>query len=135
MSRTSPRRRRATGAVTILRKILPPSLVAAALTQASGARAEDHATVAWSDSWRRVHLWEVIDALVLTVGDTEFEDRVPLPNHATWTQPILFDTWARNLLRGRTAAIQSFASTSTNIMYQGGALVPLVMDDYFAAAA
>jgi len=120
--------------VKLVQKILVPGLTAAALTQAASAFGEDPAKVEWSDSWRRVQLWEVIDALVLTVGDTEFEDRVPLPSHASWTQPILFDTWARNLLRGRTAAIQSFASTSTNIMYQGGALVPFMMDDYFAAA-
>ena len=43
----------------------------------------DPTTVEWSDAWPRVHLWEAIDAVVLTVGDTEFEDRVPLPSHAT----------------------------------------------------
>ena len=45
----------------------------------------------------------------------------------------LFDTWARNVFRGRTAAIQSFASISTDIMYKAGALVPFVVDDYFTA--
>lgn len=89
--------------------------------------------VEWSDSWPRVHLWEVIDSLALTFGDTEFEDRVPLPSRATWTKPILFDSWARGVFLGRTAAVQSFASTSTDIMYKAGALVPFVMDDYFAA--
>jgi membrane-associated phospholipid phosphatase len=82
-----------------------------------------------------VKYWEVAAALALTVGDTEFEDRVPLPTHATWTQPILFDSWARSVFRGRTAAVQSFASTSTDIMYKGGALVPFIVDDYFAAAS
>jgi membrane-associated phospholipid phosphatase len=116
------------------RRLLAASLVATGLTRTDTAHA-DPTKVEWSNTWRRVQLWEVIDALALTVGDTEFEDRVPLPSHASWTQPILFDTWARNLLRGRTAAIQSFASTSTDIMYKAGALVPFLVDDYFAAAS
>jgi hypothetical protein len=95
----------------------------------------DPATVEWSEEWPRVKWWEVVAALSLTVGDTEFEDRVPLPSHATWNSPILFDTWARSVFRGRTAAIQSFASTSTDIMYKAGSLVPFVVDDYFAAAS
>jgi hypothetical protein len=100
-----------------------------------GVARSDPTRVGWSDAWPRVQLWEVIDALTLTVGDTEFEDRVPLPSHATWTRPIVFDTWASDLLRVQTAAVQSFASTSTHIMYNAGALVPFVVDDYFAAAA
>ena len=116
------------------RELLGTAILIAGLGQEGVVRA-DPATVEWSDSWPRVQLWEAIDAIVLTVGDTEFEDRVPLPSHATWTSPILFDTWARNTFRGRTAAIQSFASTSTDIMYKAGALVPFVVDDYFAAAS
>jgi hypothetical protein len=100
----------------------------------STARATDPADVEWSPDWPRVQAAEVVAAVVLTVGDTEFEDRVPLPTHASWTQPILFDQWARDTLRGKTAALQEFASTSTDIMYQAGALVPFVVDDYFAAA-
>jgi membrane-associated phospholipid phosphatase len=100
-----------------------------------GVADADPTAVEWSDAWPRVHLWEAIDAVALTVGDTEFEDHVPLPTRATWNSPILFDTWARNLLRGRTAAIQSFASTSTDIAYKAGALVPFLVDDYFAAAS
>ena len=98
-----------------------------------GVADADPTTVQWSDAWPRVHLWEAIDAVALTVGDTEFEDHVALPSRSTWNSPILFDTWARNLLRGRTAAIQSFASTSTDIMYKAGSLVPFLVDDYFAA--
>jgi membrane-associated phospholipid phosphatase len=116
------------------REVLGAATVAAGLAVASTAHA-DPATVEWSDDWPRVKLWEVASALALTVGDTEFEDHVPLPNHASWTQPILFDQWARDTFRGRTAAIQSFASTSTDIMYKGGALVPFIMDDYFAATS
>jgi hypothetical protein len=93
----------------------------------------DPDAVEWSESWRRVRVWEVVDSLALTVGDTLFEDHVPLPDHATWTKPILFDTWARNVLRGRTAAVQSFASTSSDFMFKAGALVPFLVDDYFGA--
>jgi membrane-associated phospholipid phosphatase len=77
---------------------------------------------------------EVVAAAALTVGDTEFENHVPLPSHADWTQPILFDSWARGVFRGRTAAVEELASTSTDIMYKAGALVPFLVDDYFAAA-
>jgi membrane-associated phospholipid phosphatase len=115
-------------------RLLCAATLAAGLTNPISACA-DPTSVQWSDAWPRVRLWEVTAALALTVGDTEFEERVPLPSHATWNNPILFDTWARNLLRGRTAAIQSFASTSTDIMYKAGSLVPFVVDDYFAAAS
>jgi len=115
-------------------RLLCAAILAAGLTNPIAAYA-DPGSVQCSDAWPRVRLWEVMDALALTVGDTEFEARVPLPSHATWNTPILFDTWARNLLRGRTAAIQSFASTSTDIMYKAGSLVPFVVDDYFAAAS
>jgi hypothetical protein len=100
----------------------------------ASATATDPDKVEWSPDWARVNIPEVVAALVLTVGDTEFEDRVPLPNHASWDKPILFDTWARGVFRGKTASLQQFASTSTNVMYQGGALVPFIVDDYFAAA-
>jgi hypothetical protein len=107
----------------------------AALSSVTGAAHADPARVEWDEAWPHVRLWEVIDAFALTIGDTEFEDHVPLPDHATWTHPVLFDQWARDTFRGRTAAVQSFASTSTDIMYKGGALVPFVVDDYFAAAS
>jgi membrane-associated phospholipid phosphatase len=100
-----------------------------------GVAHADPSTVKWSDEWPRVRLWEVIDALVLTIGDTEFETYVPSPSHATWNGPILFDAWARDALRGRTAAVQSFAATSTDIAYKAGALVPFVVDDFFGAAS
>ena len=111
------------------------AVVAASLLQSNRAYAADPSTVSWSDEWPRVKWWEVMGAFALTVGDTEYEDRVPLPNHAIWNRPILFDSWARNVFRGRTAALQSAASTSTNIMYEGGALVPFIVDDYLGAAA
>jgi hypothetical protein len=120
--------------MTLARTLLCMAIATGGLASPAVARA-DPTTVQWSDAWPRVHLWEVIDALALTVGDTEFEDHIALPSRATWTKPILFDTWARDTFRGRTATLQSFASTSTDIMYKGGALVPFVVDDYFAAAA
>jgi hypothetical protein len=122
------------GTMKPARRVLCGVTMVTALALPSVAHA-DPATVKWDQAWPRVQLWEVVDAFALTVGDTVFEDHVPLPSHATWNSPILFDTWARNLLRGRTAAIQSFASTSTDIMYKAGALIPFVVDDYFAAAS
>ncbi|HEY6460432.1 MAG TPA: phosphatase PAP2 family protein [Polyangiaceae bacterium] len=107
----------------------------ASIAWSGRARATDPQTVTWSDDWPRVHLLEALVAVTLTAGDTLFEDYVPLPSHASWNKPILFDSWARGVFRGRTAAVQSFASTSTDIMYKGGALVPFLVDDYFAAAS
>ncbi|HEY8086940.1 MAG TPA: phosphatase PAP2 family protein [Polyangiaceae bacterium] len=80
-------------------------------------------------------VWEVAAAIALTAGDTLFENYVPLPSHASWNSPILFDSWARDTFRGRTAALQSAASTSSDIMYKAGALVPFLIDDYFAATS
>jgi hypothetical protein len=98
------------------------------------ARAADPAKVEWSEDWRPVRPWEVGAAASLTVGDTLFETYVPLPTHASWNSGILFDDWARGVFRGKTASVQSTASTLSDIFYKGGAFVPFVMDDWFAAA-
>lgn len=100
---------------------------------AAGDQGGSDTRVKWSDEWPRVRAWEVAAAVALTVADIEIEDRVPAPKNATWNSPIVFDGWARDVFRGRTAAVQSFASTATDIMYKAGALVPFVVDDYFAA--
>lgn len=98
----------------------------------SEARAADPDKVEWSDDWRRVNVAEAVATVLLTVGDTEFDRRVPYPDHATWRSPILFDQWARNVFHGRTASIQQIASTGSDWMYQAGTLVPLLVDDYIA---
>ncbi|MGH7297251.1 MAG: phosphatase PAP2 family protein [Polyangiaceae bacterium] len=115
--------------------LLRATPIVATILGASSVSRADPPKVEWSDDWPRVHLWEGIAAIALTVGDTEFENRVPLPSHASWKGPILFDAWARNTFRGRTAAVQSFASTTSDIMYKAGALVPFIVDDYFGAAS
>jgi hypothetical protein len=74
----------------------------------------DPSTVAWSPDWPRVKAWEVVAAGALTIGDTFYEEYVPLPTKASWTQPILFDQWARNFFRADNAGVQSAASTSTD---------------------
>jgi membrane-associated phospholipid phosphatase len=114
------------------RTILCVATLAAGLAFPEVAHA-DPATVEWSEAWPRVRWWEVVDSFVLAVGDDQFENRVPLPSHASWNSPILFDTAARNLLRGRTLAVQSTASTTADILWKGGALVPFVVDDFFGA--
>jgi hypothetical protein len=109
--------------------------IAASALWPSDARATDPATVEWSDDWPRIRIWEVGAAAALTVGDTAFEELVPLPKKADWHGGILFDDWARQEFRGRTAQLQSDASTLSDIFYKAGALVPFVMDDYLAAAS
>ncbi len=68
--------------------------------------------------------------MVLTIGDTEFEDRVPISS-TRWRGGILFDDWARSVFRGQTAAVQSAASTVSDYIFVGGSLVPLIVDNYF----
>jgi len=96
-----------------------------------GTARADPDRVEWSDDWARVRLWEVADAVALTIGDTEIEDHVPVPAQARWRGGILFDDWARRTLRANTAAIQSTASTVSDYFYYGGTLVPFVLDNYF----
>jgi hypothetical protein len=52
------------------------------------AGATDPSRVEWSEDWPRVRLWETLDAVVLTVGDTEFETRILGRSN----QPNRFDT-------------------------------------------
>jgi hypothetical protein len=106
--------------------------VAAGLALTTVARA-DPTTVEWSKDWPRVKLWEVAAAAALTIGDTLYEEYVPLPTKASWTKPILFDQWARNTFRADNAGVQTAASTLSDGFFKIGALVPFVVDDYFAA--
>jgi membrane-associated phospholipid phosphatase len=94
------------------------------------AHAADPDRVEWSDDWPRARLWEVGAAVVLTVGDTEFEDRVPISS-TRWRGGILFDDWARSVFRGQTAAVQSTASTISDSIFYGGTLIPMIVDNYF----
>lgn len=105
-------------------------VLAAAALLPRAAAAADPDRVEWSDDWPRVRLWEVGAAVVLTVGDTEFEDRVPISS-ARWRGGILFDDWARSVFRGQTASVQSTASTISDALFYGGTLVPFIVDNYF----
>jgi hypothetical protein len=60
------------------------------------AHAADPDRVEWSEDWPRVRLWEALDAVVLTIGDTELENHVAVPSQAKWRGGILFDDWARH---------------------------------------
>jgi membrane-associated phospholipid phosphatase len=116
------------------KRFLPAALlVASAVLAPATARAADPDRVEWSKDWPRVRLWEAIDAVVLTIADTEIEQNVPIQSQAHWRGGILFDDWARNALRGRTAAVQSAASTASDILYYGGTIGPLVIDNFFVA--
>jgi hypothetical protein len=105
----------------------------AGLALSAGARAADPDRVEWSSDWPSVRWWEVADAVVLTVGDTEIEQQVAIPAKPHWTGPVLFDDWARQVFRGNTPAVQSAASTVSDVFYYGGVLVPFIVDDYFVS--
>lgn len=104
---------------------------AAALPRTASAADPDR--VEWSKDWPRARWWEAVDAVVLTVADTLVEQDVPIQSNAHWRGGILFDDWARNALRGRTAGTQSVASTTSDVLYYGGTIGPLVIDNYFVA--
>jgi membrane-associated phospholipid phosphatase len=106
-------------------------LAAATMLVASTATATDPDRVEWSKDWPRARLWEAVSAVVLTVADAEIEPNVPIQSQARWRGGILFDDWARSALRGRTAGIQSAASTTSDILYYAGTIGPLVIDNYF----
>jgi membrane-associated phospholipid phosphatase len=104
----------------------------ALLSIPSEAQATDPDRVEWSPDWPRVRLWEAVAAVALAIGDTEIEERVPLPGSATWRGGILFDDWARGVFRGRTVSAQSTASTVSDALFKVGSLVPFIIDLYFA---
>jgi membrane-associated phospholipid phosphatase len=114
-----------------MKRILVAALLAAGATVARPAFATDPDRVEWSDDWPRVRLWEAIDAVVLTLGDTEIENYVPIPTQPKWRGGILFDDWARRVFRGSGPAAQSTASTVSDYIYYGGTLLPFIVDDYF----
>ena len=124
----STRRRFASGRV----RLAAVAAVALALLTPRVARADDHDGVEWNPAWPRVRSWEVVDAFALTVGDTLFETKVPLPNHASWRGGIGFDDWARTTFRGHSLSTQSAASTLSDMLYIGSSFFPLVVDDYIA---
>jgi membrane-associated phospholipid phosphatase len=108
-------------------------ICALALVFANGrtAHAADPNRVEWSDDWPRIRFWEAIDAVALTIGDTEIEEQVAIPSSPHWRGGILFDDWARSVFRGNSPAVQSTASTVSDALYYGGTLVPFIVDNYF----
>jgi membrane-associated phospholipid phosphatase len=115
----------------MMRGVLATGLVASALLAAADARATDPDRVEWSKDWPRARLWEGIGAVVLTIADAEIEPNVPIQKEAHWRGGILFDDWVRGGLRGRTASLQSTASSVSDGLYFGGTIGPLVIDNYF----
>jgi membrane-associated phospholipid phosphatase len=118
----------------VTRRLLPAVLAAlCGVLAPRTASATDPDRVEWSQDWPRARWWEAANAVVLTIADAEIEPNVPIQSQAHWRGGILFDDWVRNGLRGRTAAIQSAASTTSDILYYAGTIGPLVIDNYFVA--
>jgi hypothetical protein len=96
------------------------------------AAAADPDRVEWSPDWPRVRWWEVANSVAFTIADTLIETKVPI-NGPEWHGGILFDDWARGVFRGQTASTQSTASTVSDWIYQGGTLLPFIVDVWFVA--
>jgi len=103
-----------------------------ALTLGAGAaRAEDPTRVKWSDDWPRVRTVELVNIAGLTVASIAIAGLWDPPSSASWHQPILFDNWARGLLRGHTNNAQSTAADISDILYKGAVFAPYLIDVYF----
>jgi membrane-associated phospholipid phosphatase len=103
------------------------------LSVASSAHAADPDKVEWSADWPRVRWSEVATVVGLTVGSFVINAAWTPPDHATWNGPILFDKAVRNLLVGRTYAVQEFASNMSDDLYKGAVLAPYAFDVFLAS--
>jgi membrane-associated phospholipid phosphatase len=102
-----------------------------ALTLAGPARAEDPRRVKWSEDWPRVRLAEVVNIVGLTVASAAIAAYWQPPTSASWHQAILFDDWARDLLRGQTYKTQATAADLSDWLYKGAVFAPYLIDVYF----
>ncbi len=105
----------------------------AALLAAPRVLAADPDKVEWSPDWPRVRWTEVATVVGLTVGSYVINAAWTPPDHATWNGPILFDKAIRNLIKGRTYAVQEFASNMSDDLYKSAVLAPYIVDVFFAS--
>jgi membrane-associated phospholipid phosphatase len=105
----------------------------AAVLAAPPALAADPDKVEWSPDWPRVRWAEVATVVGLTVGSYVINAAWTPPDHATWNGPILFDKAIRNLIKGRTYAVQEFASNMSDDLYKSTVLAPYIVDVFFAS--
>jgi PAP2 superfamily len=108
------------------------TLALAISTFAAPAAAEQEKEVRWSDDWHRVRLIEVADILALTVASIGL-NATPVPDHAHWSKPILFDDAARKLFKSNDPHVQELAGTWSDRLYQGMVLAPYIIDNYVVA--
>jgi hypothetical protein len=128
-ARSYPARNRSPVSVTW--RLVAAGVVAFGALAPGTARATDPDRVEWSPDWARVRWWEAANAVVLTIADAEIEPNVPIQSQAHWRGGILFDDAVRSALRGRTAGVQSVASTTSDVLYYGLTIGPLIIDNYF----
>jgi membrane-associated phospholipid phosphatase len=114
-------------------KIASSLAVILALGLASSRADADPDRVVWSPDWPRARWWEVVDVVALTAASDAIDTDWRPPRDADWKGGILFDDWARGVFRGRTAAVQSFASNLGDTLYEGSVLAPYVIDNYVFA--
>jgi membrane-associated phospholipid phosphatase len=98
------------------------------------ARADQERTVQWNDDkWRRVGVVEGVVAFGMSASILAI-DTIPLSDHASWHDGILFDDAARNLLRASTAEHREEADRWSNFLYPAMLIEPFVIDNWIAAA-
>ncbi len=107
--------------------------IAGTLLFASAALAVDPDHVEWSADWPRVHLWEGLDIIALTVASYETDASWPNPTRPRWTGGILWDGDVRSALRGRSASAQATAAKISDDLYKGAVFAPYIVDVYFVA--
>ena len=104
----------------------------ALVARTSPAAAQQEPTVEWSDRWPRAHWVEYVDVAALITGSFLI-NASPTPNHAKWSGPILFDSWARSAFRASDASTRDNAAAWSDQLYHVGVIAPLVIDNAVVA--
>jgi hypothetical protein len=95
------------------------ALCAALASWPGHAKAADPERVQWSEDWRRVSLVEGLSIIPLGATMLGFALGVKAPSRPSWRGGILFDDWARDGLRGRTASTQRTMTGVGDVLYMG----------------
>jgi membrane-associated phospholipid phosphatase len=95
---------------------------------ASSVRADDSTAVRWQPEWRRVNLFEGLALIPVGAALWAIETQWPALSEPNWQGGILADDFARELLRGRSPELQRTAGKLSDILFMGGAVLPILLD-------
>jgi membrane-associated phospholipid phosphatase len=105
-----------------------PSVVIAALLLLRTSSAKADRRLEWAPEWRRVDAVEYVSIAVLAGGYAAMRFIVPPRQSASWTEPILVDDVARDLLRFEHADGQAGADLASDILLDTLLIYPWLVD-------